>query len=138
MMVGCYVEACRRRGLKVNADKTKVMLLGRDEGFKCEVRVDGTILEHTSEFKYLGYAVDESEADDAECRKKMVSERKVAGKLQLKCATWVLLESLFIPLLLYGSETVVWRNKERSRVRAVQMDNLRGVLGDWIECQMHE
>ena len=29
MMVGCYVEACRRRDLKVNADKTKVMLLSR-------------------------------------------------------------------------------------------------------------
>ena len=27
-MVGCFVKVCRRRGLKVNADKIKVMLLG--------------------------------------------------------------------------------------------------------------
>ena len=27
-------------------------------------------------------------------------------------------------VLLHGNETLVWREKERSRVRAVQMDNL--------------
>ena len=31
---------------------------------------------------------------------------------------------------LYGSETIIWREKKkRSRIRAVQMDNLRGLLG---------
>ena len=28
VMVGCFVEMCRRRGLKVNAGKTKVIVLG--------------------------------------------------------------------------------------------------------------
>ena len=28
-----------------------------------------------------------------------------------------------------GSETMVWREKERSRIRILQMDNLRGLLG---------
>ena len=35
-----------------------------------------------------------------------------------------------------GSETMLWREKERSRIRAVQMDNLRGLLSirrmDWV------
>ena len=31
-------------------------------------------------------------------------------------------------VLMYGSETMIWK-KDRSRVRAVQMDNLRGLLG---------
>ena len=30
---GSYVEECRRRGLKVNAGKTKVIVLGGEEGF---------------------------------------------------------------------------------------------------------
>ena len=30
---------------------------------------------------------------------------------------------------LYWSETVVWREKERFRIRVVQMDNLRSLLG---------
>ena len=36
-------------------------------------------------------------------------------------------ETLFVPVLLYGSETMLW--KERSRIRAVKMDDLRGLLG---------
>ena len=41
----------------------------------------------------------------------------------------VLLEGLFVPLLLYGSETMIWREKERSRINTVQIDNPRGLLG---------
>ena len=35
----------------------------------------------------------------------------------------VLHETLLVPVLMYGSETIIWRTK-RSRIRAVQMDNL--------------
>ena len=67
----------------------------------------------------------------------MASGRRVAGafrslvnarSLQLECAR-VLHESLLVPVLTYGSETMIWREKERSRIKAVQMDNLRGLLG---------
>ena len=34
-----------------------------------------------------------------------------------------------MPVLTYGSETMVWREKDRSRIWAVQMDDLRGLLG---------
>ena len=33
------------------------------------------------------------------------------------------------PVLMYGSETTIWKEKERSRIRAVKMDNLRSWLG---------
>ena len=36
-IVGRLTEVCRRRGLKVNAGKSKVMLLGGEEGLECEV-----------------------------------------------------------------------------------------------------
>ena len=67
----------------------------------------------------------------------MASGRKVAGairfmvnvrSLQLECAR-VLPESLLVPVLSYGSETVIWSEKEKSRIWAVRMDNLRGLLG---------
>ena len=48
--------------------------------------------------------------------------------LQVECAR-VLYESLLVPVLTYGRETMIWREKERYRIRAVQMDNLRGRLG---------
>ena len=34
-----------------------------------------------------------------------------------------------MPVLMYGSETMLWRKKGRSRVRDVQMDNFRELLG---------
>ena len=66
-----------------------------------------------------------------QCHRNMVSGRRVAGAikflvnaryLQLECAR-VLQETLLVPVLMYGSETMIW--KERSRIRPVQMDNLK-------------
>ena len=62
----------------------------------------------------------------------MASGRRIAGAirslvntrdLQFECAI-VLHERLLVPVLMYGSETL-WKEKERSRIRAVQMSNLR-------------
>ena len=47
-MVGCFAEVCSRRGLKVNAGKRKVMVLGGEEGLEYEVCVDRISLEHVS------------------------------------------------------------------------------------------
>ena len=43
-----------RKGLKVNAGKNKLIVLGGEEGLEYEVCLDGIHLEHVSEFKYLG------------------------------------------------------------------------------------
>ena len=43
-----------------------------------------------------------------------------ARDLHLECAS-------FLHVLMYGFETMIW--KERSRIRVVQMDNLKGLLG---------
>ena len=36
-MIVCIDEVCKRRGLKVNADKSKVMVLGGEEGSVNEI-----------------------------------------------------------------------------------------------------
>ena len=51
-----------------------------------------------------------------------------AKDLQNECAK-VLHETLLVLDLMYGSETMLWKDKERSRIRVEQMDNLRGLLG---------
>ena len=80
--------------------------------------------------------MDESVTNGAECNRKVASGRRIAGAirflvnardLQLKCAR-VLNETLLVPVLMYGTETVLWMGKEISRVRAVQVDSLRGLL----------
>ena len=40
MMVGWFVEVCKRISLNFNADKSKMMVLGREEGLGCEILVD--------------------------------------------------------------------------------------------------
>ena len=65
--------------------------------------------------------LDESGTDGAECSRKVASGRGVAGTirslvnardLQLECAR-VLYETLLVPIHIYGSETMLWREKER-------------------------
>ena len=51
-MMGLSVEVCRKRGLKVNAGKRKVMVMNGEEGLECEIHVDGVRLEHVFEFKF--------------------------------------------------------------------------------------
>ena len=86
--------------------------------------------------KYLECVLDESGTDEAKCSKKVVSGKRVAGairslvtarSLQFECAR-VLHESLLVPVLMYGSETMIRRKRERSRVSSLHMDSLRGLL----------
>ena len=117
-------------------DKSKVTVVN-GENIQCRIMLDDEFLEQVSEFKYLGYMLDERGTDDAECRRKMSNERRVAGAikslvnakgLSIECNR-VLHENMLVQTLLYGSEVTVWYPKYRSRVQAVQMDNLRSVLG---------
>ena len=80
--------------------------------------------------------MDKSGTDRAEYSRKVASGRRVAVAirslvnamdLQLECAR-VVHETLLVPVLKNGSD-MLWKEKERSRIRAVQMDNLRGLLG---------
>ena len=75
--------------------------------------------------------MDEAGTDEAKYSRKVASGRRVAGAINgsvLECAR-VLHESLLVPVLMYGSETMLWKEKDRSKITAVQMNNLRGLLG---------
>ena len=85
----------------------------------------------------MGCILGKLDTDEAECSRKVVSGRRVASDirpqvnvrdLQLEWAR-VLHEILLILVLIYGSDTILCSEKERSRIRAVQMDNLRSFLG---------
>ena len=85
----------------------------------------------------MGCILEESGTDGAECSRKEASGRRVAGAinplvnaryLQREC-TRVLFETLLAPVLMYDSETMLWKEKEKSRIKAVQMDNIKGLLG---------
>ena len=67
-----------------------------------------------------------------DCVERMVAGavRSMVNAMNLKLeGARVLHESLLVLVLIYSSETMIRREKERSSIRAVQMDNLRGLLG---------
>ena len=91
----------------------------------------------------MGCILDKSGTDKAECSRKLASGRKVAGvilvntgDLHLQYAR-VLHKTLLVRFLMYGSEAMIWKEKERSRIRAIQMHSnawireLRGVTKGW-------
>ena len=93
----------KKKGLKVNAGKSEVVVLGWEEGLEYVICVDGIRLEHVSDFKYLQCVLDESGTDEAERSRKVVRERRVVwflvnGRgLELECAR-ILHESLLVPV----------------------------------------
>ena len=58
--------------------------------------------------------------------------------LQFECAR-VLHDSFFVPVHIYGSETMIWKEKERSRIRPAQMDTSEvcWVSIEWIKSILH-
>ena len=58
------------------------MGLSTEDGLECEVCVDGIRFEHVSEFKYLRCVLEESDNNEAECSRKVVSGRRVAGAIR--------------------------------------------------------
>ena len=85
----------------------------------------------------MGCVLDESGTEEADCRRKVASGRRVASAIrslvndrsvQLECDR-VLHELWLVADLIYGSETIIWKEKKRCRMNVVQMDNLRGLLG---------
>ena len=94
--------------------------MNEEEGLECEVHVDGVRLEHVSKFKYFGCVLDETGTDGTKCSRKVVSGRRVAGAirslvnsrdLHIECAR-VTHETLLVPVLMHGSETMLWKEKE--------------------------
>ena len=126
VIVGYFVGVCRR-GLKVNAGNSKVMVLGGEGELECEVCVDRIRLQHISNLNI--WDVFWTNLVHMRTWRKVESGRGVADAIsslvnnrgfQLECPR-VLYESLLMAVLMCGSETMIWKEIERSRIMAVQM-----------------
>ena len=76
MTVIRFNEVCTRRGLKVNADKSKVMVLNEGKGLECEVHVDGIRLENSRNLNIWDVFLTNQAQMGAKC------SRKVAGAIR--------------------------------------------------------
>ena len=114
-----FIEVCRRGGLKVNASKSKVMVLGREEGVD-KMRLEDVSDSNTWDVFWM------NRVQMRQCRRRgiagTIAPSVNARGLHTEC-TRVLYESLLIPVLMYGSEAMIWKGNERSR--SIQMNSFR-------------
>ena len=153
MIVNEFHNVCKRRKLKVNVAKSKVMVFERRKSevidfanpyrvneqcvYECGINLGGERLEEVKEFKYLGTVLCKHGSMEGEIRERAVKGRQVIGSLgRIMKGRNVSMDvkrglrnSIVLPTLTYASETWTWNGGQRSRIQAVEMSYLRGACG---------
>lgn len=138
----CLVQefggVCKRRKLRVNVDKSKVMRIGgSEEPEVLNIRLNGEVMEVVDSFKYLGscFSSDGGVKGDVCMRiqegvkafgamKKVWNERNVTLEVKRE-----LYERIVVPTVMYGSETWAMRAEEKNKLDVTEMNCLRSMCG---------
>ncbi len=152
-LVSVFNCVCKRRKLKVNVNKSKVMVCERSRseavdfvcpyrvGTECEKRMQNNFeceeIEEVNEFKYLGSVMCKYSGTEGETSERALQGRKVVRSLgHIMNGRSVSMEvkrdlrnTVIIPILTYANETWAWSESQRSRVQAVEMSYLRSACG---------
>lgn len=135
-ILGDIADAAAPYGLKINADKTKVLTT---DGSQTIVFLNGTQIEQVHEFKYLGSIVQEKKvASVSEVHSRI--GQAAAAFASLRWCLWKksnislitkirLFRTLILPILLYGSETWTLLTPDINKLEVFQMRCLRQILG---------
>ncbi len=147
-----FYSVCKRRKLKVNAGKSKVMMFERREEVTdfntayrvrlpalagCRIMLGSEEMEEVNEFKYLGTVLCKHGGMEGEIRQRVMKGKSVVGLLagvmkgrnvsmEVKKG---LRSSILLPTLTYGLKNWTWNGAQQSRVRAAEMSYLRGSCG---------
>ena len=126
-----------KRGMKINAKKTKTMLVNRETKTH-SLKLGREQLEQVKSYKYLGVMINsegklreeisqriqKATAVYNHLGKAFVSKKELTTKTKM-----AVFNTVFCPTLLYGSETWTLDSREYSRVQAAEMKYLRRVVG---------
>jgi len=109
------VAATRDIGLEISADKTKYMVMSRDQnaGWNHSVRINNSTCERVEEFKYLGTTLTHQNSIPEEIKSRLrlvnacyhsvqnlLSSRLLSKHLKIK-----IYRTIILPVVLYGCET---------------------------------
>ena len=137
-LVNEFGRVCKRRKLRVNVGKSKVMrCTNGDDGNRLNVVLDGEVLEEVSQFKYLGSVIAADGGVEADVRHRVNEGCKVLGAmnglmknrgLEMDVKR-VLYEKVVVPTVTYGSELWGMKVSERRRLNVFEMKCLRSMAG---------
>lgn len=126
------------KGMRINASKTKVMVFDRDENItECNIMIGEEHVEQVNEFVYLGSMFTRNGRYDEDIKRRVNAANRVSGALHCMMASRTVSKearlavhnSVFVPTLMYGSESWVWQKKHASKVNACEMRVLRSICG---------
>lgn len=130
-------EKLKRKKLKLNEDKTKVMIGGKTNHL-LNVGLNGKRLEQVNSFKYLGVYMESQGYQNQEINARIQSAANVyhsmknsfIGKKEVSTKTKMsVYDSVFVPILIFGCESWVLNKKHKSMLQSMEMKYLRKVLG---------
>jgi hypothetical protein len=127
-------DTARNYGMKINAQKTKTMVVRWDGGGVVDIAVDGQRIEQVKSFKYLGSVITEdgrshtdvitriAMAKDAFNKRKELLTKGLGMTLKKR-----MVKVLIWPVVLYGCETWTLLEDEIERLQALEMWLWRGL-----------
>jgi len=109
------VVASKESGLEVNADKTKYMVMSRDQNARPSqsMKIDNSSFERVVEFKYLGTTVTNQNSIQEEIKSRLKSGNAcyhsvynlLSSSLLSKNLKIKMYRTIILPVVLYGCET---------------------------------
>lgn len=138
-----------RLGLRINIDKTKVMMVSRTSNVNLNITVNGKKIQQVSKFRYLGSWLTEDLDPDVEIRSRIeqarvtfMNMRALLSNNSLNLALryrFVKCYFTFYSVLLYGVETWTIKANVMNRLEAFEMWVLRRMLKiPWTEHATNE
>jgi len=133
------IVATKEIGLEVNADKTKYVIMSRDQnaGQSHSMNIDNSSIERVEEFKYLGTTLTNQNSIQKEIKNRLklgnacyysvqnlLSSSLISKNLKIK-----IYRTIVLPVVLYGCETWSLTLREERRPRVLENRVLRRVLG---------
>jgi len=133
------VAATRETGLEVSADKTKYMVMPRDQnaGRIHSVRTDNSTFERVEDFKYLGTTLTNQSYLMEEIKSRLRSgnafyhsvQNRLSSRLLTKNLKIKIYRTLILPVVLYGCENLALTLQEERKLRMFENMVLRTIFG---------
>jgi len=131
--------ASKQIGLEVNADKTKYMVMSRDQnaGQSHSMKTDNSSFERVEEFKYLRTTLTNQNSIQEEIKGRLKSGNACCHSVQNLSSSSLLSKNLkikiyrtiILPVVLYGCKTWLLTLREEHRLRVFENTVLRRIFG---------
>lgn len=124
-----WEKELQKRKLKINPNKTKVMMIGKEQK-QLNIELNQEKIEQVEEYKYLGIWIEREGNIENEIKERINSaakvyhsiNRSVIRKREISRKTkMTIYKTVFIPTLVYGSESWVLNQSQRSRLQRYKL-----------------